>query len=116
MTTDTEHVISFFDKCPIYLNSFLTSGKYNLTVLLVGENMRSIMSCVDSHIRNNPLIKDMEFNLIVTPVKDFIVPLRPILEKKKTTPCETDCSNCTLYTNNRCLGCPASVHYRGSLL
>jgi len=118
VTTGTEDVISFFDKCPLYLNSFLTSGKYNLTVLLVGENMRSIMSCVDSHMRNNSLIKDMEFNLIVTPIRDFIVPIRPILEKKKTIPCETetDCSNCTLYTNNRCLGCPASVHYRGSLL
>lgn len=116
VTTDTEHVIGFFDKCPLYLNSFLTSGKFNLTVLLVGENMRSIMSCVDSHMRNNPLIKDMEFNLIVTPVKDFVVPIKPILEKKKTIPCGTDCSNCTLYTSNRCLGCPASVHYRGSLL
>ena len=118
VTTETENVISFFDSCPLYLNSFLTSGKYNLTVLLLGENMRSIMSCVDSHMRNDPLIKDMEFNLIVTPIRDFIVPIRPTLEKKKTIPCETetDCSNCTLYTNNRCLGCPASLHYRGSLL
>lgn len=116
VTSDTEHVISFFDKCPLYVNSFLTSGKYNLTVLLMGENMRSIMSCVDSHMRNNPLIKDMEFNLIVTPVKDFIVPIRPILEKKESIPCGANCSNCSLYTNNRCLGCPASDHYRGSLL
>ena len=118
VTTSTENIILFFDKCPLYLNSFLTSGKYNLTVLLVGENMRSIMSCVDSHMRNDPLIKDMEFNLIVTPIRDFIVPIRPILEKKENVPCEpeTGCNNCTLYTSNRCLGCPASVHYRGSLL
>jgi len=116
VTTDTEHVISLFDKCPLYLNSFLTSGKYNLTVLLVGENIRSIMSCVDSHLRMDPLIKEMEFNLIVTPIRDFIVPIRPILEKKKMSACETDCSTCTLYINNRCLGCPASVDYKGSLL
>ena len=115
-TNDTEHFLNFMDKCPIYLNSFLISGRYNLTVLLIGENMRSIMSCVDSHLRPDPLIKDMEFNLVVTPIRDFIVPLKPVLDKKKITPCETDCSNCTLYANNRCLGCPASIDYKGSLL
>lgn len=116
VTTDTEHVISRFDKCPLYLNGFLTSGKYNLTVLVLGENIRSIMSCVDSHLRTDPLIKDMEFNLIVTPIRDFVVPVKPILEKKKTNSCGTDCSHCTLYLNNRCLGCPASVDYKGVLL
>jgi hypothetical protein len=44
---DTNHCLS--DKCPLYLNSFLTSGRCNMTVLLVGENIRSIMPCVDSH-------------------------------------------------------------------
>jgi len=116
VSTSTEQVIGLFEKCPLYLNSFLTSGKYNLMVLLIGENIRSIMSCVDSHLRTNPLIKDMEFNLIMTPVKDFVVPMKPILDKRKTTPCQTDCGSCTLYLNDRCLGCPASIHYKGNLL
>ena len=115
ITTNTEHVLNFLNKCPLYLNSFLTSGRYNLTVLLIGENMRSIVSCVDSHLRPDPIIKEMEFNLIVTPVRDFIVPIKPNLDKKKITPCEKDCSNCTFYVNNRCLGCPASIHYEGTL-
>jgi DNA-binding Lrp family transcriptional regulator len=116
VTTDTEGVLDFLEKCPLYLNSFLTSGRYNLTVLMMGENMRSIVSCVDSYLRPNPIIKEMEFSLVVTPIRDFIVPLKPSLNKKKITPCEKDCSNCTLYTNNRCLGCPASTNYRGILL
>jgi len=116
VTTDTERVLNSLEKCPLYLNSFLTSGRYNLTVLMMGENMRSIVSCVDSYLRPNPIIKEMEFSLVVTPIRDFIVPLKPSLNKKKTTPCEKDCSNCTFYTNNRCLGCPASTNYRGILL
>ena len=116
VTTDTEHVLNFLNKCPIYLNGFLTSGRHNLTILLIGENMRSIMSCVDFHLRPKPIIKEMEFNLFVTPIRDFIVPIRPILDKKKMTPCEKDCSSCTFYMNTRCLGCPASVHYKGTLL
>jgi len=115
-TTHPEHVLNSLNKCPLYLNSFFNSGRYNLTVLLIGENMRSIVSCVDSHLRSDPIIKEMEFNLVVTPVRDFIVPIRLNLDKKKITPCEKDCSNCTFYLNDRCLGCPTSIHYKGTLL
>jgi len=116
VTTDTEHVLNLLNICPLYLNGFLTSGKYNLTVLLVGENMRSIMSCVDSHLRTDPVIKEMEFNLVITPIRDFIIPLKPVLDKKKITACQKDCSACTFYADNRCLGCPTSIYYRGALL
>ena len=83
---------------------------------MIGENMRSIVSCVDSYLRPNPIIKEVEFSLVVTPIRDFIVPLKPSLNKKKITPCGKDCSKCTFYANNRCLGCPASTDYRGALL
>jgi len=115
-TNHPEQVLNLLNKCPLYLNSFLNSGGYNLTVLLIGENMRSIASCVDSHLRPDPIIKEMEFNFVVTPIRDFIVPIKPNLDKKKITPCEKDCSKCVFYVNNRCLGCPASIHYKGTLL
>lgn len=115
-TNHVEQFLKSLEGCPIYLNSFLTSGKNNLTVMLVGENIRSIMSCVDSHLRQNPLVKDTELDLIVTPVRPFIIPIRPSVEKKNTTPCSADCSICTLYAGDRCLGCPATVQYKGKLL
>jgi DNA-binding Lrp family transcriptional regulator len=115
----TNHVDQFLkslDECPLYLNGFLTSGKNNLTVLLLGENIRSIMSCVDSHLRQNPLVKDMEFDLIVTPVRPFVVPIKRSVEKRDLTPCGADCGSCALYASDRCLGCPATGHYKGQLL
>lgn len=115
-TNHVEQFLKSLEGCPIYLNSFLTSGKNNLTVMLVGENIRSIMSCVDSHLRQNPLVKDTELDLIVTPVRPFVIPIRPSFNKEKTTPCGADCASCTLYANDRCLGCPATVHYKGELL
>jgi DNA-binding Lrp family transcriptional regulator len=115
-TDNVEEILKFLDKCPLYLNSFLTSGKCNMTVLLVGENIRSIMSCVDSHLRKNLPAKNMEFDLIVTPARSLIVPIKPNMEKKRVTPCGADCGNCTLYMSDRCLGCPVSLHYKGNLL
>jgi DNA-binding Lrp family transcriptional regulator len=115
-TNHVEQFLKSLEGCPIYLNSFLTSGKNNLTVMLVGENIRSIMSCVDSHLRQNPLVKDTELDLIVTPVRPFVIPIRPSVDKEKTTPCGADCASCTLYASDRCLGCPATVQYKGELL
>jgi DNA-binding Lrp family transcriptional regulator len=115
-TNHVEQFLKSLDECPLYLNSFLTSGKNNLTVLLVGENIRSIMSCVDSHLRQNPLVKDTEFDLIITPVRPFIVPIKPSLEKKEMTPCGADCGSCALYGSDRCLGCPSTDYYKGELL
>jgi DNA-binding Lrp family transcriptional regulator len=115
-TNHVEQVLKFLESCPLYLNSFLTSGKHNMTILLVGENIRSIMSCVDSHLRPGLQVRNMEFDLIVTPIRPLIVPIKPNMDKKKVTPCNADCSTCTLYIGDRCLGCPACVNYRGNLL
>jgi hypothetical protein len=115
-TDNVEDVLRFLDACPLYLNSFLTSGRCNMTVLLVGENIRSIMSCVDTHLRKTLPAKNMEFDLIVTPARSLVVPIKPTLEKKRLSSCGADCNGCALYVSDRCLGCPVSIHYKGKLL
>jgi DNA-binding Lrp family transcriptional regulator len=115
-TDNVEEILRFLDKCPLYLNSFLTSGTCNMTVLLIGENIRSIMSCVDTHLRRNLPAKNVQFDLIVTPARSLIVPIKPNMERKSVTSCGANCGNCTLYMSERCLGCPVSVHYKGNLL
>ena len=115
-TNDVPKVLEVLEKCPLFLNCFLTSGRHNMTCLLVGENIRSIMSCVDSRLRKNLPVENLEFDLIVTPTRPFVVPAKPRMEKQETTPCGADCSACDFYTSERCLGCPASVHYKGKLL
>jgi len=113
---DVPKVLESLEKCPLYLNCFLTSGRHNMTCLLIGENMRSIMSCVDSRLRQNLPVENIEFDMIVTPTRPLIVPVKPKMEKKAVTPCGAECSTCTFYTSDRCLGCPASIHYKGTLL
>ncbi len=115
-TDSVEQVLKALETCPLYMNCFLTSGKNNMSCLLVGENVRSIMSCVDSRLRKNLPVKDIAFDLIVTPVRPMVVPLKPQAERKKITPCGADCSVCSFYLSERCLGCPGSIHYKGKLL
>lgn len=115
-TNKVEEVLKFLEKCPLYLNCFLTSGKHNMSCLMIGENIRSIMSCVDSRLRQNLPVENIEFDLIVSPTRPFIVPVKPKLDRGEVTPCGADCSKCGFYNDERCLGCPASVYYKGIIL
>jgi Lrp/AsnC family leucine-responsive transcriptional regulator len=115
-TDSVEKVLKFLESCPLYLNCFLTSGRHNMSCLLIGENVKSLMSCVDSRFRQNLPVKNIQFDLIVTPTRPMIAPVKPQIERKKISPCGADCSACSFYTSGSCLGCPASVHYKGKLL
>ena len=115
-TNQVEGFLKSVENCPLYMNCFLTSGRHNMTCFLMGEDMKSVMSCVDSRFRQNPTIKSMECDIVMNPTKSLVVPLKPHMEKKKTSPCGKNCSDCTFYTSDRCLGCPASVNYKGKLL
>ena len=115
-TNRVEQLLETLNKCPLYLNCFLTSGKHNMTCLMLGENIKSIMSCVDSRLRQNLSAENIEFDLIVTPTRPMVVPIKPQAERKKITPCGADCSACNFYTSDKCLGCPTSIHYKGKLL
>lgn len=46
-----------------YKNYFLTFGKHSMTCFLMGEDIRSVLSCVDSRFGQNPSIKRMECDL-----------------------------------------------------
>lgn len=115
-TNQVEKLLATLENCPLYLNCFLTSGKHNMTCLMLGENIKSIMSCVDSRLRQNLPAENIEFDLIVTPTRPMVVPVKPQTERKKVTPCGADCSVCTFYTSDKCLGCPTSIYYKGKLL
>ena len=115
-TNQVEGFLKSMENCPLYLNCFLTSGRHNMTCFLMGEDMKSVMSCVDSRFRQNTSIKSMECDLVMNPTKSLVVPVKPQMEKKKSSPCGKDCSTCTFFTSDRCLGCPGSIYYKGKLL
>jgi len=115
-TRESQRILDFFKECPLYANGLVTSGKRNLCLFLLGENMRSIVACIDKHIRGNPDIIDIELNFVITPIKDIVLPLTMEKEKKHITPCGEKCLECSYYMLDRCLGCPRTVAYKGTLL
>ena len=84
-TNQVEGFLKSVENCPLYMNCFLTSGRHNMTCFLMGEDMKSVMSCVDSRFRQNPSIKSMECDLVMNPTKSLVVPVKPQMEKKKSS-------------------------------
>ena len=114
-TNNSAKILGIFEKCPLFLNGFVTSGKHNLCLFLVVENLASLDACMDCHIRANPHVSDVEISVVVSSARDVIAPMKLIREKTEVSSCGEQCDKCYYYKSERCFGCPNTVHYRGAL-
>ena len=115
-TTNTEKILNMFRDCPFFLNGFIVSGKENLVLLLVGNDMASLESIIDSHIRPDKDVQSVDFDVIITSIKDFVIPINIPMQSLNNPPCGLDhkCEACYAFQTNRCLGCPATGKYKGT--
>ena len=114
--SDTENMLKFFEKCPRCLNALVTSGRFNLCLLFLSEDLTSLHACIDQHIRQHENVSEIEFNLVIASMNDLIVPLKITKEKEETTPCKKLCNQCAYYLSSRCQGCPSTTFYKGRIL
>jgi hypothetical protein len=83
----------------------------------MSEDIVSLEAIVDAHLRPDPNIVDIDFNIVISPVNDLIFPVQMDFEKRSAPPCgyKSTCEKCSYYTPDRCLGCPVTGHYKGKL-
>lgn len=113
---DPWKVLDFFKNCPMYLNGLITSGRHNLCLFFISEKLQAIETCINQHIRKNPNIVDVAFNVVITSAKDLVAPIKIWHEKGDVSPCGKRCTEELCYPSEKCLGCPKTVFYKGSLL
>ena len=112
-TTNTTKILNMFRNCPFFLNGFVISGEKNLMLLFTGEDLASLESIIDERLRPNEDIQSADFNIIISSIKDFIMPIRLIERPLKEPPCGKKYKECQAYNENRCFGCPATSRYKG---
>lgn len=108
-----------FKDCPRVVKIFKTVGGYNLVALVIAENKDTLesISIEKCSLRSNTGVRRSEFY----PISDiFFSPFIPVRESlthknKERTPCDVDCISCKRYIEKKCVACPATRHYRGSL-
>jgi Lrp/AsnC family leucine-responsive transcriptional regulator len=114
-TNNSAKILEIFEKCPLFLNGFVTSGKHNLCLFFLFEDLASLNACMDCHLRGNPLVSDAELSVVVSSARDVIVPMKLLRRKTEVSFCGEQCDKCDYYKSERCFGCPNTIHYRGVL-
>lgn len=114
-TNNSGKILKLFEKCPLFLNGFITSGRRNLCLFFVSEDLASLDACMDRHIRANPDVSDVEFSIVLSSARDFFSSFKLIREKTEDSPCSGRCDKCSYYESERCFGCPSTIYYKGVL-
>ena len=113
-TTNTTKILNMFRNCPFFLNGFVISGGKNLMLLLAGEDLASLESIIDERLRPDEDVQSAEFNIMISSLKDFVMPIKMIERPLKEPPCGVKYKECQAFHENRCFGCPATSRYTGT--
>jgi DNA-binding Lrp family transcriptional regulator len=114
-----QNLVQRFKECPRVINIFKTVGGYNLIALVVAENQDTLesISVEKCSLRSSPGIRRSEFY----PITDIhFSPFLQIREnlanlQKLAPPCGVDCNTCPRYGAHKCVGCPSTCDYKGTL-
>jgi len=114
-----QELLNRFEDCPRVVQIFKTLGGYNLIALVVAETPETLesISMEKCSLRCSKGIRRSEFY----PVSDiYFSPFLQIREGlahkgKKVTPCNVDCDPCDRYEMQKCVGCPTTSYYKGTL-
>jgi len=114
-----QKLLERFKDCPRVVHIFKTIGGYNLIALVVAEDRDTLesISIEKCSLRSSAGIRRSEFY----PIGDihfapFLLIREHLTHKgRNTAPCHVDCKPCARYINGKCVGCPATIHYKGTL-
>jgi DNA-binding Lrp family transcriptional regulator len=114
-----EEIMKRFKECPRVVHFFKTIGGYNLIALVIAENKDTLdsISVEKCSLRSSPGIRRSEFYPVSDNEFAQFLQIREYLahKGKDKAPCNVDCITCARYEAKKCVGCPSTVHYRGTL-
>lgn len=114
-----QNLLERFKDCPRVIHIFKTIGGYNLIALVVAEDRDTLesISVEKCSLRSSVGIRRSEFYPIGDIYFSPFLSVREFLAHKERdkAPCNVDCRPCARYIDGKCVGCPATVHYKGSL-
>ena len=115
----SERLLKRFKDCPRVVNIFTTLGGYNIIALVVAENQDTLesISMEKCSLRSSEGIRRSEFYPIGDIHYSPFLPMREHLthKERETPPCNVECRACKRFETQKCVGCPATTHYRGTL-
>ena len=114
-----QELLNRFEQCPRIVQIFKTVGGFNLIALVVAETEETLesISMEKCSLRCSKGIRRSEFYPVSETYFSPFLQIRERLAKKENNhpPCHVDCTPCDRYEQKKCVGCPTTEHYRGTL-
>ncbi len=114
-----QELLKRFEECPRVIQIFKTVGGYNLIALVVAETQETLesISMEKCSLRCSKGIRRSEFYPVSETYFSPFLQIRENLahKEKKVTPCNVECDPCKRYETQKCVGCPTTTNYIGSL-
>jgi DNA-binding Lrp family transcriptional regulator len=114
-----QKLLNRFKECPRVVQIFKTVGGYNLIALVVAETQETLesISMEKCSLRCSKGIRRSEFYPVSDIYFSTFLQIREGLahKEKKVTPCNVYCDPCNRYETQKCVGCPTTSYYKGSL-
>jgi DNA-binding Lrp family transcriptional regulator len=85
-TNNPQESFEMVKKCPFMLNAMKLSGDVNLSIFLVGLDLRGLERIVNYHFRRNPAVSRVNMELIVDVADDLVLPLNFNIEHTRNCP------------------------------
>jgi len=110
-------LVEIFSKCPRIVFLTTTTGVYNLMTIMIAEDADTLNAIVEvCSVRARKGIRRSEATIGEAPVVPKYMPIKIATAKvDDDAPCGINCGVCMRYQEKKCLGCPATKYYRGSL-
>lgn len=77
--------------CPFVINAFKTSGRTNIVVWLVGNDLSKLEEIVEVHFRSQADITHVNMAVVIEPINDLILPLDFNFEWHNSIKCGKSC-------------------------
>lgn len=114
----SEKIRKKYAKCPRLLMFAPVTGTYNLFAMMIAEDTWSLESILGTcSMRTEPGIRKSETWFGNAPLIPQYLQLDLSPSQTGTTkgPCKMDCATCNRYTIDKCVGCPNTTTYKGTL-
>ncbi len=113
-----ERIKEKYENCPRLLMFAPVTGRYNLFAMMVAEDTWSLESIMGTcSMRTEPGVRKSESWFGNAPLipKYLQLNLAPHQNGSSKASCKMDCDSCKRYLINKCVGCPDTSSYRGTL-
>ncbi|NWF96947.1 MAG: Lrp/AsnC family transcriptional regulator [Candidatus Thorarchaeota archaeon] len=113
-----DRIVEKYKSCPRLLTLATVTGRYNLFAVMVAEDTWTLESIIGTcSLRTEAGIRRSEswFGNAPLQPKFLQVSLAPHQTGGTAGPCKSDCADCKRYTSLRCVGCPCTTAYRGTV-